>query len=179
MTTTIYHALCACLGLSPASSEASVLIREAYQEPENAPQPPRTADVIYYSVTPDLYAAEPPAAYAEENPSLSSHIPAVTMFTAWNLLLVCYGPHAADYARRIRALIFIDGAGMPRSILRKAGLYPLPCPAEPAVGHEPEGSLWRLRADLTIPLRREEKETHPGRRGAVSVIPAVRIRSRK
>ena len=57
----LYSALCACFGLVPSSSEASVLIREAYQEPENAPRPPRGPEVIYYSVEPDAYAQEAPA----------------------------------------------------------------------------------------------------------------------
>ena len=51
--TTIYSALCACFGLSPSSSQASALIREMYQEPENSPRPPRSADVIYFSSAPD------------------------------------------------------------------------------------------------------------------------------
>jgi hypothetical protein len=41
--------------------------------------------------------------------------------------------------------------------------------------HEPEGSLWRERADLTIQLRVEEKETYPSRRSAVTVAPAIKI----
>ena len=43
--------------------------------------------------------------------------------------------------------------------------------------HEPEGSFWRQRADLTVSLQAEEKETHPVRRGAVSMPPVVRIYS--
>ena len=179
MSETIYNALCACFGLQPSSAAASVLIREAYQEPENAPQPPRTADVVYCSVAPDPYAAEAPPAYTADNPAQSSHVPAVSSFSAWKLLLVCYGPHAEEYARRVRALLFIDGAGMPRSILRKAGIRPVPCPQEPLVTHEPEGSLWRLRADLTISLRAEEKVTHPSRRNAVTAAPAITIHNER
>ena len=176
MNETIYKALCACFGLPPSSSDASILIREAYQEPENAPRPPRTADVVYYSVAPDVSAPEPPPSYAAENPSQSMHTPAVSSYAVYTLQVVCYGPHAEDNARKIRALLFIDGSGMPRSILRKAGIRPIPCPTEPLVLHEPEGSLWRLRADLTVSLRAEDKETHPVRRGAVTVPPAVVIR---
>ena len=176
MIETIYKALCACFGLPSSSSEASVLIREAYQDPENAPRLPRTADVIYYSLQPDPSAPEAPPTYAAENPSSASHTPAVWSFSAWTLQIISYGPHAEENARRIRALIFIDGAGMPRSILRKAGIRPVPYPPEPLLLHEPEGSLWRQRADLTIALRAEEKETHPARRGAITVPPAVVIR---
>ena len=46
-STVIYSALCACFGLQTGSAGASVLIREAYAEPENAPRPPRNTDVIY------------------------------------------------------------------------------------------------------------------------------------
>ena len=51
--TIIYPALCACFGMNPSSAAASVLIREVYLEPENAPRPPRNADVVYYSIAPD------------------------------------------------------------------------------------------------------------------------------
>ena len=176
MNTTIYRALCACFGLSPSSSDASVLIRGAYQEPENAPRPPRNTDVIYYSIAPDAAAPEAPPAYAAENPTLSSHAPAVSFFSAWTLTLVCYGPHALSNARKIRAFLYVDGPGFPRAILRKAGIRPVPDPPEPVLLHEPEGSLWRKRADLTVSFRAEEKETHPVRRGAVTTVPAVVIR---
>ena len=115
--TALYSALCACFGLPPSSAQASVLIREAYQEPENA--------------------------------------------------------------RKIRAFLFLDGSGLPRSILRKAGIRPVPDPPEPLALHEPEGSLWRLRADLTVSLRMEEKLTHPAGRYAVAAAPAVVIHPNK
>ena len=175
MNDVIYQALCACFGLAPSSPEASVLIRSAYQEPENAPRPPRNADVIYYSVAPDPVAAEAPPVYIPEDASQASHAAAVFSFSAWTLQVVCYGPHALSNARKIRAFLFMDGPGFPRAILRKAGIRPVPDPPEPILLHEPEGSLWRERADLTIRLRAEEKETHPVRRGAVTVAPAVRI----
>ena len=173
--TILYSALCACFGLAPASPDASVLIREAYQEPENAPRPPRNKDVIYYSAAPDPAAAEAPPVYLPENASQASHAAAVSSFSAWTLTVVCYGPRALTHARKIRSFLFADGAGFPREILRKAGIRPVPGPPEPILLHEPEGSLWRTRADLTISLRAEEKETHPLRRGAVAAVPAVRI----
>ena len=177
MNATVYKALCACFGQSSSSSEASILIRPAYHYPENTPRPPRTADVIYYFLQPDTSAPEPPPSYTAENLSAASHTPTVFSFSAWKLQVICYGPHAEQNARRIRALLFIDGSGMPRSILRRAGIRPVPYPPEPLLLHEPEGSLWRQRADLTIALRAEEKQTHPVRRGAITVPPAVRILS--
>ena len=175
MIETMYHALCACFGLTSSSTQASILIREAYQEPENAPRLPRNTDVIYYSVSPDVSAQEAPASYGADNPALASHTPVVSSFSAWTMQVICYGPHALTNARKIRSFLFVDGPGFPRAILRNAGLYPVPDPPEPMLLHEPEGSLWRQRADLTVSLRAEEKETHPARRGAVTVAPAVVI----
>ena len=178
MTTAIYQALCACFGLQPSSSDASILIREAYQEPENAPRPPRNIDVIYFSVEPDSAASEAPPEYSAEIATDASFKPAVASFAAWKLQIICYGPHALANARQIRAFLYVDGTSMPRCILRKAGIRPIPDPPEPLLLHEPEGSLWRLRCDLTIQLRREEKQTHPTRSGAVGIAPAVVIRIR-
>ena len=175
--TVFYSALCACFGLSPSSSEASVLIRGAYQEPENAPRPPRNTDVVYYSIAPDPAAAEAPPSYAAEDPGQGFQRPAVSRFSAWTLRVVCYGPHALSNARKIRAFLFVDGPGFPRRILRESGLYPVPDPPEPMLLHEPEGSLWRTRADLTVSLRAEETQTHSVRRGAAAVAPAVIINS--
>ena len=86
MIAAIYRALCACFGLPPSSAEASVLIREAYQEPENAPRPPRDTDVIYFSIEPDSAAAEPPPEYTKETASGVSYTPVIASFVAWCLL---------------------------------------------------------------------------------------------
>ena len=158
------------------NKEASILIRPAYQEPENAPRPTRSTDVIYYSISPDVSAQEAPPAYSSDNPAAASHVPVVSSYSAWTLQVICYGPHALLNARKIRAFLFVDGPGFPRAILRQAGIRPVPDPPEPLWLHEPEGSLWRERADLTIRLRMEEKETHPGGRGAVTVPPAILLR---
>ena len=64
----IHNALCSCLGLPPSSEQALSLIRQAYTEPENNPQPARTADVIYWSLSPE--EAEDPA-FWQVSPLLS------------------------------------------------------------------------------------------------------------
>ena len=175
MTTTIYQALCACFGLSPSSADASLLIREAYQEPENAPRPPRNVDVIYFYIEPDSAVNEAPSEYSTENSADNSFSSVVSNFAAWRLEIICYGPHALTNARQIRAFLFVDGTNMPRCILRKAGIRLIPDPPEPLLLHEPEGSLWRLRCDLTIQLCREEKQTHPVRQGAIGAAPVVKV----
>ena len=131
--------------------------------------------MIYYSMAPDPAAVEAPPAYSAENPVQASHVPSVSSFSAWTLQVICYGPHALANARKIRAFLFVDGPGFPRNILRQAGLYPVPDPPEPMLLHEPEGSLWRERADLTVSLRAEEILIHSERRGAVADVPAVII----
>ena len=125
MTTAIYQALCACFGLQPSSSDASILIREAYQDPENAPRPPRNTDVIYFSIEPDSAASEAPPEYSAETAVDASFAPVVASFAAWRLQIICYGPHALTNARQIRAFLYVDGTNMPRCILRKAGIRPI------------------------------------------------------
>ena len=55
----IHNALCSCLGLPPSSEQALSLIRQAYTEPENNPQPARTApEMIRLRITRQLLLPE-------------------------------------------------------------------------------------------------------------------------
>ena len=105
------------------------LIRQAYTEPENTPQPARTADVIYWSLSPEQ--GSDPVSYNETDASSGSHKPTVHRFLAYQLLVVCYGPSCEANARKIRSFLYIDGTNLPRGILRKAGIYPVPDPPAP------------------------------------------------
>ena len=190
MHTAIYQALCACLGLAPSSEEAAGLIMEAYTKPENAPQPPRTRDVIYYSLLRDdpgndgyqVSMSEAPASVSGTGQSAgastfsSSQQASVSSFLAYQLVIVCYGPHAESSAHRIRSFLYLDGNGFPRAILRKAGIYPVPRPGQPTILHEPEGSLWRKRADLMISLRVCDTSAYSKQRGTITLPPAVIVR---
>jgi hypothetical protein len=49
----------------------------------------------------------------------------------------------------------------------------VPDPPAPHLLYEPEGSLWRRRADLTIPLRIVDTLVYSENCGSVSVPPAV------
>ena len=171
MNEIIFKALCACLGLSPSSEQALALIRQAYTEPENSPQPARNADVIYWSLSPEQ--GNDPASYNETAAGSGSHKPTVHRFLAYQLLVVCYGPSCETYARKIRAFLYIDGVNLPRGILRKAGIYPVPDPPAPQLLYEPEGSLWRRRADLMIPLWVKETLIYSVSRNAITSAPAV------
>ena len=166
-------ALCACFSLAPSSDAALSFLREAYTEPENAPRPARTADVCYWSLSPD-YGADP-ASWGADAPASGSHIPTVQRFLPFRLLVVCYGPGAEANAAKVRSFLFLDGANCPRKILRKAGIYPIPDPPPVQLLFEPEGSLWRRRADVSIPLRILDTEAYENRRGAISIPPAVVI----
>ena len=112
MNEVIFNALCSCLGLPPSSEQALSLIRQAYTEPENNPQPARTADVIYWSLSPD--SGEDPASYNETAASAGTHKPMVHRYLAYQLLFVCYGPGCEANAHRIRSFLYLDGAGLPR-----------------------------------------------------------------
>ena len=174
MNETIFKALCACLALMPSSEQALSLIRQAYTEPENSPQPARSADVIYWSLTPEQ--GNDPASYNETDASGGSHKPTVHRFLPYQLLIVCYGPSCEANARKIRSFLYIDGVNLPRGILRKAGIYPVPDPPVPQLLYEPEGSLWRRRADLTISLRVRDTLVYSAGRGAIQVAPAIILR---
>jgi hypothetical protein len=72
-------------------------------------------------------------------------------------------------------MLYLDGRGFPRQILRNAGIFPVPDPPQPSLLHEEEGSLWRKRADLTIQLRVRDELTAQAR-NSISTAPAVIIR---
>ena len=127
--------------------------------------------MIYWSLAPE--EAEDPASYNETAASSGFHKPTVHRYLAYQLLIVCYGPACEAYAHKIRSFLYLDGAGLPRQILRKAGIYPVPDPPAPHLLYEPEGSLWRRRADLTIPLRIVDTLVYSENCGSVSVPPAV------
>ena len=174
LCTAVFDALCSCLNLNKNSSEAIRLIHEAYAEPENVPRPPRNRDVIYWSLERD-YASDPVSTACNAEGSGRSHIPVVYTTLKYQLIIVCYGPACEEYAQRICSLLFLDGSGFPRKILRDAGIYPVPDPPQPTVLHEEEGSLWRDRADLTISLRVRSEQVGQAR-GSITTAPAAMIR---
>ena len=170
--TAIFDALCACLNLNKTSAEALALIHEAYAEPENVPRPPRNRNVIYWTALQDPASDPVSTAYNAEAVSSGSNVSVVCTTLKYNLIIVCYGPAAEEYANRIRLMLFLDGSGFPRQILREAGIFPIPDPPMPSILYEEEGSLWRRRADLTISLRVRE-EQRSSARGSLTTAPAV------
>ena len=172
--TAIFDALCACLNLNRTSAAAAALIHEAYAEPENAPRPGRNRNVIYWTVLQDPAADPVSTAYFSEG-GANRNTPVVYTTLKYQLIIVCYGPASEEYAMRIRHMLYLDGYGFPRRILRDAGIFPVPDPPMPSLLHEEEGSLWRKRADLTISLRVREEERGQSR-GSIAVAPAVIIK---
>jgi hypothetical protein len=168
LSTVIFDTLCSCLGLAADSAEASAMIIPAYQDPEPAPQPPRSRDLVYYDLSP-----EPPREGAWETLEYTGRCPLVSAFPAYRLLVVCYGPHCEENAMTIRYFLNLDGAGFPRSILRKAGVWPEPSPPLPTILHEETGSLWRKRADLAITLRILDQSRYPSPQNAIRTPPPV------
>ena len=169
----VRSALCACFGLAPSSDAALSFLREAYTEPENAPRPARTADVCYWSLSPE--DGPDPAVYDVSAPASGTHTPTVQRFLPYRLLVVCYGPSCEANASKIRSFLFVDGTNCPRQILRKAGIYPVPDPPPVELLYEPEGSLWRRRADMTVSLRIAETLAYENRRDAIKSAPAIII----
>ena len=168
--TAIFDALCACLNLP--EEDGIKLIHEAYAEPENVPRPGRNKNVIYWTVLQDPASDPVSTALNAEAGSAGSHIPTVWTTLKYQLVIVCYGPACEAYASRIRHMLFLDGRGFPRQILRDAGIFPVPDPPQPSLLHEEEGSLWRKRADLTVSLR-VRQEDRAQARNAVTTAPAI------
>ena len=150
MTRVLYQALCACLGLSPDTAAAAALVQAAYAGGEAAPQPPPGRNVIYFSL---LREAEPPGSAWPQTRTGRDGAETVRSLLAYRLLAVCLGPDAERHAHRIRSLLFQDGAGQPRALLRQAGIFPVPRPPQPLLVTEIENGLPRRRADAEISLR--------------------------
>ena len=174
--TAIFDALCACLNLNKTSAEAIALIHEAYAEPENAPRPGRNKNVIYWTVVQDPTSDAVSTEYNSQAAGAGRNTTVVYTTLKYQLIIVCYGPACEAYASRIRHMLYLDGSGFPRRILRDAGIFPVPDPPQPSLLHEEEGSLWRKRADLTIALRVRHEETAQGR-GSITTAPVIVIRS--
>ncbi len=172
--TVIFDALCACLNLNKTSAAAAALIHEAYAEPENVPRPGRNKNVIYWTILQDP-ASDPVSTVYEAEGGAGRNTPVVYTTLKYQLIVVCYGPACEEYALRIRHMLYLDGNGFPRRILRDAGIFPVPDPPQPSLLHEEEGSLWRKRADLTVSLRVREEERGQDR-NPIRSAPAVIIR---
>ena len=174
--TAIFWALCACLELPPSSAEASALIRPFPNDPETPPAPCRSTNVIYYDVNPETAPDAGYQTFTSDDPTATSAKPAVSSFLPYRLTLICYGPNCENIIHRIRSFIYMDGSGYPRSILRKAGIFPVPRPSMPVLLDEEEGSLLRRRADLLIPLRVMNTLVRTDRRYGINETPAIILR---
>ena len=167
-----FEILCSAMGLDPESQEASEMIIPAYQEPENAPRPSRKKDLVYYYlITDDVEEAR------FQTEEIRNRKMKVSAFPGYQLVIICYGPHCLENAHTIRYFLYLDGKGMPRGIMRKHGIYPIPSPGLPAVSWEEDGSLWRKRADLTVQLRKREERIDNAEQGMIQVAPGVVIHS--
>ena len=168
LTALLFSVLCRCLALDEDSEEASATILPAYLSPEPPPQPPRSRTVVYYYLVP-----EDDETARFQTLSFEAGRPAVSAFLPFSLILICYGPAAETAAHWIRSNLFLDGASRPLSLLRRAGVFPLPSPSLPAVSWEEDGKLWRKRADLTISLRLASTLIYPSAQPMLSVPPPV------
>ncbi len=175
--TAIFQALCACLELSPFSAEASSLIRPFPNDPENPPPSSRLTNVIYYDVRPESAPDAGYQTFSSEDPTASSAKPSISSFLPYRLTLVCYGPDCERNVHAVRSFLYLDGSGYPRSILRKAGIYPVSRPPMPIIIDEEDGNLLRRRADLIISLRAIDTLVRTGQRYGITVNPAIIFRS--
>lgn len=140
----LFQALRAALGLT--EEEGNRYLFRAWAEVP-AVEPGRDVNVCYFHLRTDPIPMPP-----QEEHVLDS-IAQITSFIPAQLILIFYGPDCEAWAHRCHACLFLDGEGMPRKILRAAGIYPIPNPQPPAIVFEEQGATFRKRADLTISLR--------------------------
>ena len=98
MNEAVFAALCSCLGVAPGTDAANRLIHKAYIEPENAPQPPRERDVIYYWAERDA-ATDDDFQTMAAGRGWGSDLTEMEIrsYLAYKLVVVCYGPHAEEF----------------------------------------------------------------------------------
>lgn len=144
----LFSVLASALNLSPSSGTAQQMIREAYQEDNPTPEPPRSEDRVYYHLTPDATAPPIP-----EEIRPAGHSTDLFRYVPYKLTLTFYGPGAEANAALVRSRLYQDGQGNPLSLLRAEGAYPVPRPPMPLLLYEPAAALWRKRVDLTVSLR--------------------------
>ncbi len=146
VTQAVFRAIAVALGLSPSSAVASTRILRAYASPP-PPQAALRSNVCFFDLMPDRNAQM----LTERSVILG--VNAIYRFIPYTLTIVFYGSTAESDAIRVRDNLFVDGVAHPLSILRKAGIYPIPPTGAPAVVYEEEGSLFRKRADLVLSVR--------------------------
>ena len=140
----VYQALRAALGLN--ANEGSRHLARAYQDsPPVNPGP--TTNVCYYQIVTEAQGKM----YTET--TVNENVPCAFEFVPGRLILVFYGPMCERWAHRCQEFLFLDGNGMPRQILREAGIFPVPAMMTPSVLYEENGKTWRKRADLVVPVR--------------------------
>ena len=140
----VYQALRAALGLT--ATEGSRHLARAYQDsPPGNPGP--EANVCYYQLVTEAQGKT----YTET--TVNENVPCVFEFVPGRLMLVFYGQMCERWAHRCQEFLFLDGNGMPRQILREAGIFPVPAMMTPSVLYEDDGKTWRKRADLVVPVR--------------------------
>ena len=140
----LYRALRAALGLT--ENEGSRHLARAYQDtPPVNPGP--GMNVCYYQLVTEAQGKETTETSVFEN------VPRVYQFVPARMVMVFYGPECERWAHLCQEFLFLDGHGMPRQILREAGIFPVPVLLTPSVLYEENGKIWRKRADLVVPVR--------------------------
>ncbi len=146
VTQAIFRAIAVSLGLSPSSAEASARILRAYATPP-PPESSLNDNLCFFDLMPEQNGQM----LIEQSVILG--VNAIYRFIPYTLNIVFYGPSAETDAIRVRDNLFVDGAAHPLSILRKAGIYPIPPTGPPTVVYEEEGAMYRKRADLILSVR--------------------------
>ena len=161
----LFRALRAALGLT--AEEGSRHLMRSYQDSPPA-NPGPGMNVCYYQIVTEARGKVLTEKTVEEN------VVRFFDFVPGRIILVFYGPDCERWAHRCREFLFLDGYGMPRKILREAGIFPVPDMYAPSVVYEEIGKSWRKRADLVVSVRIRMNEEYgsviSGERSEVSTV---------
>ena len=167
----VFRALRAALGMNEAEGNRHLV--RAYQDAPPVNPGPET-NICYYQLVTDAQGK----VYTET--TVNENVPCVFEFVSGRLVMVFYGPACEQWAHRTQEFLFLDGNGMPRQILREAGIFPAPNGYGPSVVYEDSGKVWRKRADLVVQVRIRVNEEYgsvvSGERtetGTVNEVPRI------
>ena len=144
----VYDMLCSTFGADPEAQTSLDRFVPAYTDNVTTPQYNSNDNVCFYTLSEEQGTS---VDYVSEETD-GKHI-LITSNIPISLLLTFYGPKAYDDAEYFWSRAMVDnGSGSPRSVLRKNQITYRGRPVRPVTSPELEGTLWRNRCDVRVPL---------------------------
>lgn len=146
----VYDMLCSTFGVDPEAKSSLNRFVPAYTDNVTSPQYNSNDNVCFYAISEEQGTS---VDYVAEEVDAQNQKILITSNIPITLLLSFYGPNAYDDAEYFWSRAMVDnGYGSPRSILRQNSIAYRDKPVRPITANELEGTLWRYRCDVRVPL---------------------------